>query len=165
MSTRMSDSPLILPPGTDVVRWIRMSRRLIASPERVYRAWTDPETLPRWFPDQVEGSLAPNSRTMLVWRRQRVWWDVVVAEPNKRFQAHWPWLRDESLVTTFTVTISPLGYGSRIRLEDGPFPLDRPGGVDAWAEGIEGWTEALDLLRAFIDYSVDLRERSYSSQV
>ncbi len=161
----MSDQPLVLPPGTPVVRWIRMSRRLIASPERVYRAWSDPETLPRWFPDQVEGSLAPNSRSILVWPRQRVWWDVVAAEPNRRFQANGPWLRDESLVTTFTVTIAPLGYGSRVTLEDGPFPLDQAGAVEAWAEAIEGWTEALDLLRGFLDFSVDLRERAYSTPV
>ncbi len=157
----MSDAPLVLPPGTDVVRWIRLTRRFIASPERVYRAWTDPETLPRWFPDAVEGSLAPNSRTVLVWPRQRVWWDVVVAEPNRRFQAHWPWLHDESLITTFTVTIRPRGYGSVVTLEDGPFPLDQPGAVEAWAEGIQGWSEAMAQLRAFLDFSVDIRERTY----
>jgi uncharacterized protein YndB with AHSA1/START domain len=152
------------PPSADVARWIRMTRRLIASPERVYRAFADPETLARWFPDRVEGSLAPNARTVLVWPRRRVWWDVRVAESDRRFSARRPWLADDSLVTTFTVTIVPRGYGSRVSLEDGPFPIEGPGALDAWAEAIEGWTEALDQLRAFVDFSVDIRERSYEAE-
>jgi hypothetical protein len=51
------------------------------------------------------------------------------------------------------------GYGSRLALEDGPFPIDQPGAVDAWAKSIDGWSEALAMLRAHLDYSVDLRWR------
>jgi hypothetical protein len=58
------------------------------------------------------------------------------------------------------VLVDPAGYGSWLDLEDGPFPLDQPGVLDAWAEAIEGWSEALGLLRAHLDFSVDLRPRS-----
>lgn len=52
-------------------------------------------------------------------------------------------------------------YGSRLELEGGPFPLDQPGAIEAWAEAIEGWSEALAMLRAHLDFSVDLRPLKY----
>ena len=63
----MSDDAARLPAGTVLLRTIRMTLRLNAPPERVSRAWTDPEELARWFPDRVEGGLAVGARTVLVW--------------------------------------------------------------------------------------------------
>jgi hypothetical protein len=88
-----------------------------------------------------------------------VWWDVVEAHPGRTFVFHRPWSDDERLVTTVRVTVEPVGYGSRLELEDGPFLLDEPGGLDAWEDAIESWTEALTMLRAHLDFSVDLRQR------
>jgi uncharacterized protein YndB with AHSA1/START domain len=145
--------------STDTSRWIRLRRRLDASPDRVFRAFADPEELARWFPERIEGGLAVGARSLLVWPDQRVWWDVVEAHPSDRFAFRWPWGPSESIVTTVTITISAAGYGSRLELEDGPFPIDDAAGLDAWAEGLEGWGEALMLLRAYLDFSVDLRPR------
>jgi uncharacterized protein YndB with AHSA1/START domain len=145
--------------STDTSRWIRLRRRLDASPDRVFRAFADPEELARWFPERVEGGLAVGARSLLVWPDQRVWWDVVEAHPSGRFVFRWPWGTSESIVTTVTITISAAGYGSRLELEDGPFTIDEAAGLDAWAEGLEGWAEALTLLRAYLDFSVDLRPR------
>lgn len=155
----MSDEPS-LPAGTELERWVRMRRRFNAPPQRAFRAWSDPEELARWFPERVEGGLAVGSRSMLVWAERRVWWDVVEAHPDRRFVVHWPWLPDERLITTVSVLVEPAGYGSRIDLEDGPFPLDQAGVLDAWAKAIEGWSETLALLRAHLDFSVDLRPRA-----
>lgn len=140
------------------VRTVHLQRRLDAPPYRVYRAWSSPEALAEWFPAQVEGSLAPATRSTLVFPDQRVWWDVVAAEPYSRFQFRWPWLPDDSWVTTVTVTIAARGVGSQVTLEDGPFDLARPGVFEAYAECVEGWAEALANLRAIVDFSVDLRE-------
>ena len=140
-------------------RWVRMTRRLMAPPGRVYRAWSDPEELARWLPDQVEGGLALGTRASLVWPDRRVWWEIVEAEAPRRFAFRWPWLPDSRIVTTATITISPAGYGTRLELQDGPFPIDEPGGLDAWAEALAGWSEALAQLRAHLDFSVDLRPR------
>ena len=101
----------------------------------------------------------PAPRTTLLWPDLRFWWDVVEAEPESRFRFRWPWLADESYVTQVTVDIEPREYGSLVRLEDGPFDVARPGVLDAYAECLEGWGEALTLLRARIDFSVDLRFR------
>jgi uncharacterized protein YndB with AHSA1/START domain len=140
-------------------QWVRMTRRLMAPPARVFRALSDPEELIRWFPEQVEGSLAVGARATLVWPTRRVWWDVVEAEAPRLFTFRWPWLPDDRLVTTARLTISPVGYGSKLELEDGPFPIDDAEGLKAWAEGLEGWSEALAQLRAHLDFSVDLRPR------
>jgi uncharacterized protein YndB with AHSA1/START domain len=148
-----------LPSGTESHRWIRISRRLNAPPERVFRAWADPEELTRWLPEQIDGGLAVGSRASLVWPDQRVWWEVVEARPPRTFVFRRPWLPDERLVTKVGVNVEPVGYGSRVQLEDGPFPLDQPGVIDAWAVALEHWSEALAMLRAHLDFSVDLRWR------
>lgn len=141
----------------DPVRTVRVQRRLDAPPYRVYRAWSAPEALSEWFPDSVEGSLAPGTRSTLVFPDQRVWWEVLDAEPDARFQFRWPWLADDAWITTCTVTITPRGYGSLVTLEDGPFDLTRPDVLNAYAECLEGWAEALANLRSVVDFSNDLR--------
>jgi uncharacterized protein YndB with AHSA1/START domain len=141
----------------DPVRMVRLERRVDAPPYRVYRAWSSPDALQEWFPDAVEGSLAPGTRSTLVFPDQRVWWEVREAEPYTRFRFRWPWLPDESWITEVTVTITPRGYGSVVTLEDGPFDLTAPGVLEAYAECLGGWGEALAQLRAVVDFSVDLR--------
>jgi len=155
----MSDEELRLPPEAELERMVRMVRRLNAPPERVFRAWADPEELARWFPERIEGGLAVGARSTLVWPNRRVWWDVIEAHPSRSFAFRWPWLPDERLTTTVSVTVDPAGYGSRLELVDGPFPLNQPGAIDAWAEALENWGEALTMLRAHLDFSVDLRPR------
>ncbi len=155
----MGDQEARLAPGNEPERWVRMDRRLDAPPERAFRAWTDPEELARWLPERLEGSLAVGARTTLVWPETRTWWDVIEVHPDQTFRFRRPWPTDERLVTTVTVTVVPVGYGSRVTLEDGPFPLDVPGGVDAWATAIATWAEAMISLRAHLDMSVDVRER------
>ena len=141
----------------DPIRTVRVQRRVDAPPYRVYRAWSSPEALAEWFPDHVEGSLAPGTRSTLVFPDQRVWWHVLEAEPDRRFQFRWPWLPDESWATVVTVSITPRGYGSLVTLEDGPFDLTRPNVLEAYADCLLGWGEALSQLRALVDFSVDLR--------
>ncbi len=146
-----------LPLWTDLRRWVRLRRRLNAPPQRVFRACAYPEELAWWFPVQIEGGLAVGSRSVLAWPDRRVWWEVTRAEPDSRFAFRRPWLPDDSLVTDVQVSIGPAGYGTHIELEDGPFPLDLPGGIDAWAEAIALWSDTLAMLRAHLDFSVDLR--------
>lgn len=138
-------------------RTVSITRRVDAPPYRVYRAWSSPDALAEWFPDSVEGSLAPGARSTLVFPDQRIWWDVVEAEPYRRFRFRWPWLPDESYTTEVTVSIAPRGYGSIITVEDGPFDVTVPGIIDAYAQSLSGWGEAIAWLRAVVDFSVDLR--------
>ena len=154
-----SQTGTTIPRGTQTLRTVAIERRLDATPDRVIRCWTDPDELMRWFPIRVDGSLAVGARTTLVWPREQVWWEVTDLVTPSRFTFRWPWDADETLVTNVTVSLEAEGSGTRILLTDGPFPIDRPGGLDAWAEALEGWGEALTLLRGYVDFSVDLRDR------
>jgi uncharacterized protein YndB with AHSA1/START domain len=140
-------------------RSIRMRRRLIASPERVYRAWADPEELARWLPERIDGGLAVGSQSALVWADRRETWHVTEALPNRTFAFARSLPTTDRSATTTTVRIDPLGYGSRIELEAGPFPIDSDDGLDSWAEALQTWAEALAMLRAHLDFSIDLRVR------
>ena len=140
-------------------RWIRIERRLDAPRDRVHRAWSDPDELAGWFPRQVEGSLTVGTRSVLTWHDRRIPIDVLASDPPTLFRYRWSWPTGDDYQTTVTVQLEQQGYGTLVRLEDGPFDLSRPGVLDAWAEGLEGWGDALTNLRAQVDYSVDLRQR------
>lgn len=137
-----------------------MERILDASPERVYRAWSDPEPMASWFAPSVEGSLAVGTRSTLVWAGRRVWLDMLEAEPSRWIRFRWAGRRDDTTATEVTVDVRPHGYGTRVTLHDGPFDVDDPAGLDAWAEAIESWADSLANLRAQLDFSVDLRRRA-----
>ena len=142
-------------------RMVRMVRRFGAPPARLYRCWTDPEEIVRWFPERIEGSLALGTRSILVFPNQRVSWDVTLLQSDRRFEFRWPWLPDNSWETTVAVALEPAGYGTLMTLTDGPFDLNVPGVLDAYVEASEGWGEALAWLRGWVDFSVELRPRRY----
>jgi uncharacterized protein YndB with AHSA1/START domain len=138
-------------------RWVTITRRLDAPPARVFRAWAYPDELAGWLPVAVEGSLAVGARTILTWRDRRIPIEVMEADPDRTFRFRWPWLPDESLLTDVTVRFKAHGYGTELTLTDGPFDLTQTGVLDAYAEALEGWGEALASLRAKVDFSVDIR--------
>jgi uncharacterized protein YndB with AHSA1/START domain len=140
-------------------RWVELDRRLDAQPDRVYRAFADPEELPRWLPYAVDGSLAVGTRSILSWPDHREWWELVEATPNRRLVVRHPSSLDDALTTTATITLQPLGLGTRLALRDGPFVLAGATALDAWSVAIQAWTEAVTLLRAYLDFSIDLRPR------
>jgi uncharacterized protein YndB with AHSA1/START domain len=142
-------------------RIVRMVRRFDAPPARLYRCWTDPEEIVRWFPEQIDGSLALRTRSTLVFPDNRLWWDVTALESDRQFEFRWPWLPGDAWETTVSVTLEPAGYGTLMTLTDGPFDLRVPGVLDAYSEASQGWGEALAWLRGWVDFSVELRPRRY----
>jgi uncharacterized protein YndB with AHSA1/START domain len=142
-------------------RTVHIERRFVASPDRVYRSLTKPEELTRWFPERVEGSIAAGARSVLVFPDSRVWWDVSVLETDRRLEFHWPWGRDDAYTTLVRIRLDPAGSGTRLTLEDGPFDLRQPGIFEAFVTATEGWSEALSFLRAWVDFSVEIRGRRY----
>ena len=136
--------------------WVTCERFFDAPPARVHRAWTDPDEIAGWFPRYVEGSLAVGARSTFTWHDRRIPIDVLESEPGQLFRFRWPW-KAQGVISEVTVKLWPRGYGTRLTLTDGPFDLTRSGGLEAYAEALEGWGEALSGLRAQVDFSVDLR--------
>ena len=151
-------TPAALPAGWQT-RVITMRRALEAPPARVYRAWSDPIELARWFAPRVEGSLSVGASSVLVWQDRRVSIEVVDAQPDERIAFRWSWLPGDGYVTQVAIEIQPRGYGSQLTLTDGPFDLGRPGILDAYAGALEGWGEALAGLRAHVDFTIDIRPK------
>jgi uncharacterized protein YndB with AHSA1/START domain len=139
-------------------RMIQMARIVDAPPDRVYRAWSDAETVRQWLASSVEGSLLPGVRSALVFPRHRIEVDVLEADPNSRFRFRWAHPLEEPFTTEVTVIITPIGYGSRVSLSDGPYDVADETILDEYARAIEIWAAALTQLRASVDYSVDLRK-------
>ena len=138
-------------------RMIQMARIVDAPPERVYRAWSDPETVRQWLASSVEGSLVPGVRSSLVFPRHRIEVDVLEADPNSRFKFRWTHPIEGGITTEVSVIITPIGYGSQVSLSDGPYDVSDETILDEYARAIEIWAAALTQLRASVDYSVDLR--------
>ena len=135
-----------------------MQRIMDAPPERVYRMWSDADTLSQWLSYQVRGSLLPGARSVLVFPRHQIEIDVLEAEPNSRFKFRWAHPGDLDLATEVTVSIRPKGWGSTVTLTDGPYDTDVEGILDEFVRAIEIWASGLTQLRASVDYSVDLRK-------
>lgn len=139
-------------------RMIEVERIVDAPPERVYRMWSDPESIRQWLSYEVQGSLMPGARSVLVFPRLRIDIDVLRAEPNTQFAFRWTHLQPDGFATEVTVTIQPKGYGSLVILHDGPYDTDDEAVLDEFARAIGIWAGALVQLRALVDYSVDLRK-------
>jgi len=142
-------------------RMIEMERIVDAPPDRVYRMWSDPETMRQWLCYEVRGSLLPGARSSLVFRRLQIDLDVLEAEPNTRFRFRWTHPDEGDTSTEVLIEIRPKGYGSVIRLSDGPYEVTDEAVLDEYARAIEIWAAALAQLRASVDYSVDLRKEAY----
>lgn len=139
-------------------RMIQITRVVDAPPDRVYRAWSDPESVRQWLASEVQGSLLPGVRSVLVFPRDRIDVDVLEADPNSRFRFRWTHPLADGLTTEVVVVITPTGYGSTVTLSDGPYEVGEEAVLDEYARAIEIWAAALTQLRAMVDYSVDLRK-------
>jgi uncharacterized protein YndB with AHSA1/START domain len=99
---------------------LTMKRRLNASPAEVYRAWTDPKLLTRWFgPENVETLEAElDVRVGGVYRivmlentgeRHQVSGAYQEVVENERLVFSWSWVTTPERVSRVTVTLKPDG--------------------------------------------------------
>jgi uncharacterized protein YndB with AHSA1/START domain len=137
---------------------IQLERVVDAPPERVYRMWSDPDTMNQWLSYQVRGSLLPGARSTLVFPRHEIEVDVLDAQPDTLFRFRWHHLGATPMATEVSVTIQPKGWGSLVGITDGPYDVADEAVLDEYARAIEIWAVGLTQLRASVDYSVDLRK-------
>ncbi len=135
---------------------LTLKRRLKASPEAVYAAWTDPEKILRWFgPDagpakQAETDVRVGGRYFVIFHTEDgeqhhvsgVYREVV---PNEKLVFTWAWRTMPERESLVTILIKPDGVGSLLTLMHEKF-FDEP----ARDRHREGWTGCLDKLEHFL---------------
>jgi uncharacterized protein YndB with AHSA1/START domain len=119
MDARAKTNPTKTTP-TKTTPSLTMKRRLNASPAEVYRAWTDPKLLTRWFgPENVETLEAElDVRVGGVYRivmlentgvRHQVSGAYQEVVANERLVFSWSWVTTPERVSRVTVTLKPDG--------------------------------------------------------
>lgn len=133
-----------------------------ATPERVWRALTDPHELAAWFRVKIEGHIAPGAE---VWMSsvlpqhagQR--WPVRIVEMTRPRRMVWQWHPGEidpkvdyarEPQTTVTFTLEPSALGTRVSVTETGFDaitLERR--AKAYADNTQGWTEVMAWLQEY----------------
>lgn len=133
-----------------------------ATPERVWRALTDPHELAAWFRVKIEGHIAPGAE---VWMSsvlpqhagQR--WPVRIVEMTRPRRMVWQWHPGEIDLkvdyarepqTTVTFTLEPSALGTRVSVTETGFDaitLERR--AKAYADNTQGWTEVMAWLQEY----------------
>jgi len=133
---------------------LTLKRRLNASPEKVYAAWTDPQKIARWFgPASVRAGTERAEIDARVGGRYRVSFDIEGGEHheisgvyrevvrNERLVFSWAWHSTPERQSQVTVTLKPDGAGTLLTLHHEQF-FD-----EAARDGHQrGWSGALDKL-------------------
>lgn len=136
---------------------LRITRRYPAAPERVWRAWTDPQALSAWFgpgePDSVlradmdvrrGGSYRIRFRTP-DGEEHEVAGEYQEVVPHERLVFTWAWQSTPDRVSLVTVELHPDGGGTRLDFRHERF-FDR-----AAREGhAHGWTLTFEKLDAWM---------------
>jgi uncharacterized protein YndB with AHSA1/START domain len=137
---------------------LTIKRRLNASPEKVYAAWTDPQKIVRWFgPADLKPETVRAEIDARVGGRFRVNFDTERGEyfevsgvyrevvPNRRLVFSWAWHSTPERESLVTVMLKPDGGGTLLALHHAQF-FD-----EAARNGHEGgWNESLDKLEKLI---------------
>ena len=135
---------------------LTLKRRLRATPEKVFRAWTDQQKLARWFgpgevePVHVDIDARVGGRYRIVMRTPDgeehdvggIYREVV---PNEKLVFTWAWKSTPERESIVTVLIKPDGDGSLLTLIHEQF-FDEA----ARDRHQHGWTGSLDKLERFV---------------
>jgi uncharacterized protein YndB with AHSA1/START domain len=150
-------APASPPPGEEPVR---VSRTFEASRQRVYKAWTDPELLIRWFVDD-DGEMQVRELDLRVggrwrfegtmkgerWTLQGVFEEV---RPPERLVYTWTWTTDrvmgEAGQTKVIVEFRERGRATEVTVTQSGFPDAR-----SRQEHDAGWIGCLDRLGGLVE--------------
>jgi uncharacterized protein YndB with AHSA1/START domain len=134
---------------------LTLKRRLKASPEAVYAAWTDPEKIVKWFgPDAgpVEHAaldVRVGGRYTVIFRTEDgeqhhvtgIYREVV---PNEKLVFTWAWRSTPERESLVTILIKPDGAGSLLTLQHEKFFDEK-----ARDDHRRGWSGCLDKLERY----------------
>jgi len=135
---------------------LTITRKLAASPDRCFRAWTDPEALKHWFgPGEIEVVLAEadprvGGRYRVLMRSaggeeydvSGVFREVVT---NRKLVFTWAWRSTPERQSLVTVEFVPEGGATALTLTHEQFADE-----EARDRHCHGWTASLGKLAAFV---------------
>ena len=151
-SSAAGDAGLVTRPS------LTLKRRLNASPEKVYAAWTNPQKIARWFgPSSLKAGTGLASIDARIGGRYRISFTMENGEynevggvyrevvPNERLVFSWAWHSTPERDSLVTVSLKPDGDGTLLTLHHEQL-FDQ-----AARDGHErGWLGSLDKLERLI---------------
>jgi uncharacterized protein YndB with AHSA1/START domain len=147
----MAQSPLETKPSLSI------TRHYPVAPEKVWRAWTDPQALSHWFgpgdADSVtraELDVRPGGRYRIAFRTQdgeehEVSGEYQEVETNRKLAFTWAWKSTPERVSLVTVEMRPSGEGCELNFLHERF-FDR----QARDNHERGWTGTFEKLDSFV---------------
>lgn len=133
-----------------------------APQEKVYRAITDPEQLPLWFPDGVEGKIEVGSRPIFdfgEYGKNSIY--IVAADPHSYFAYNWVpgsaqmGVYDDVLEAPHTLCefrLETVPDGTLVRLTESGFAsLPSEFYERAMKDNSGGWTVMMHRLKTFVE--------------
>ncbi len=117
-----------------------------ATPEDVYRHFTDPDLLVQWWSEAATVDHR-SGRYELSWpsRDMRLLGEYLVKEPGRRLAFTWAFAHESFQPRTVDVQLSAAEGGTRLVIEHthGPDPDERQGYIDGWKAYIERLREVV----------------------
>lgn len=147
----MAESPTRQVPALDLRRTYPVSR------EKVWRAWTDPQALIRWFGPGDTGEVSLAEVDLRVGGRYRIEFSTLDGEKhgvsgvykqvveNEKLVFSWAWQSTPERESLVTVMLKPDGNGTELNFRHEQF-FDE----DAMQGHKRGWTGALVRLESFV---------------
>lgn len=134
-----------------------LRRRYPVAPDRVWRAWTDPQALIHWFGPGEPGSVTVAEVDLRVGGRYHIVFHTPdgaqhdvggvyqEVEPQRRLVFSWAWRSTPERVSRVTVELAPCDGGCELR-----FTQDRFFDQAARVNHERGWRPTLDKLEAYL---------------
>jgi uncharacterized protein YndB with AHSA1/START domain len=151
-STAVRDAGLASRPS------LTLKRRLNASCEKVYAAWTDPEKIARWFgPAQVKAGSVSADIDLRIGGRYRISFEggdgeyfqvdgiYLEVTPNTRIAFSWAWHSTPERESQVTVSLQPDGGGTLLTLHHEQFFNEAARDGHA-----RGWSDLIDKLENYL---------------
>ncbi|MDM0033832.1 SRPBCC domain-containing protein [Variovorax sp. J22P271] len=146
--------------GRDDCPSLTLRRRFDAAPAQVWRAWTQPQALKRWFGPaeivsvpvaEVDLRVGGGFRVVMLagdGERHEVGGRYLELVPERKLVFEWAWAGTPERVSRVTVLIEPQGHGSELTLHHERFA------DEAARDGHRhGWTGSMAKLEALLGLS------------
>ena len=156
-----------MPTPQAVQEELKVSRTIRASRQRVFRAWTEPELMMRWF---VEGDaemsvckidLRKGGRYELAGhmggKRWSIWGEYLEVKPPERLVYTWTWHHDEGIGESAGDTVVTVDFREKGKETELVLTHERFATIAARDEHTQGWKGCLDRLATLAEGKEEFR--------